>query len=408
MSHTPPHERTAPDLPPVAVAGSTVLDLFPTLLIPGGHTFRDMLVGGAVLELGPLASHSGGSAPNTGISLHRLGVPVRLMGRIGDDLLGREMIRIFEAEGIRCDWLSVAEGETSYTIVLAPPETDRIFLHYPGPNAAFSAADIDWDVVARAGILHLGYPPLMPRLYENGGGPLADLLRRAADLGVTTSLDMCMVPADSASAREDWPAILERVLPHTDILLPGVDEMLFLAQPDLFHTLSKRAASDPILTAVEPEHVAALGERLIGLGAGIVGLKASDRGMYLRTGGADRLRAFGRAAPSDMAVWADRELWEPGFEPRHFETATGAGDAAVAGFLTAFLRGCGPEESLRMACALGAQNLEAADATSSIRSWGETVALVEGSWARNRITVDAPGWHFSADSGQWIGPNDAS
>jgi len=32
---------------------------------------------------------TGGAVSNTGIALHRLGVPTRLMGKVGDDILGR-------------------------------------------------------------------------------------------------------------------------------------------------------------------------------------------------------------------------------------------------------------------------------------------------------------------------------
>ncbi len=395
-----------PSLPPIVVAGSVVLDLTPPLLIPEDRAFRDMLTGGHVIELGPLVSRPGGSVSNTGISLHRLGIPVDLIGQIGDDLQGRELKRIFEAEGVAEVHLSVASQHTSYTIVLAPPGTDRIFLHYPGANDHFSADDIDWGIVERAGIFHIGYPAFLPRLYAGGGRPLAALLERARAAGATTSIDMCMVPPDSDSAAQDWPAILARILPLTDILLPGAEEMLFFEQREVYEALKKRAGDAPPLSAIAPEHVAALGGRLIEMGAGVVGLKMGERGMYARTGSAERLGRFGRIRPAGPGGWACREMWQPSLKPRRFATATGAGDAAVAGFLAALMRGGGLPDCLLAAAALGAQNLEAVDATSSIRSWPETVRLLEAGWPRNALAVDAPGWRFDENQQVWVGPHD--
>jgi sugar/nucleoside kinase (ribokinase family) len=393
---------------PIVVVGSVVLDLTPPLLIPEDRVFRDMLTGGHVIELGPLVSRPGGSVSNTGISLHRLGIPVDLIGQIGDDLQGRELKRIFKAEGIAGVHLSVASQHTAYTIVLAPPGTDRIFLHYPGANDHFSADDIDWGAVKHAGILHIGYPALLPRLYADGGRPLAALLERAKAAGATTSMDMCMVPPDSDSAAQDWPAILARVLPLTDILLPGAEEILFFVQREVYDELNMSAGGAPVLSTVELQHVTALGEQLVEMGAGVVGLKMGERGMYARTGSADRLQGFGRVKPAELENWARRELWEPSFQPRRFATATGAGDAAVAGFLAALTRGYGLSNCLRMATALGAQNLEAMDATSSIRSWSETVGLLEEGWPKNHLSIDSAGWRFDASLQAWEGPHELS
>ena len=50
----------------------------------------------------------------------------------------------------------------------------------------------------------------------------------------------------------------------------------------------------------------------------------------------------------------------------------GAGDATVAGFLHAPLLGDSPEDAVTAAVASGASSVEAADATSGVRSWKET------------------------------------
>ena len=66
----------------VVVAGHVCLDVIPVLSGPAG------LEPGRLLEIGPAEMSTGGAVPNIGLSLHRLGVPVRLMGKVGDDLFG--------------------------------------------------------------------------------------------------------------------------------------------------------------------------------------------------------------------------------------------------------------------------------------------------------------------------------
>ena len=62
-----------------------------------------------------------------------------------------------------------------------------------------------------------------------------------------------------------------------------------------------------------------------------------------------------------------------------------------------------PHETLTAAVAVGACNVEAADALSGIRSWEETLRRVAGGWARHALTLDAPGWHFDAARQLWVG-----
>lgn len=392
---------------PVIVAGTLVLDLYPPLLVSGDQPLAQRLIGGQVIEAGALAVSAGGVVPNTGINLHKLGVPVYLVARIADDLLGQAIRSIFEQHRVDTRHMTEVTGASPYSIVLSPPGTDRIFIHYPGLNDTFTAEDIDWSLAQTAGILHLGYPVLLPALYADGGQPLADLLARAKALGVTTSVDMCMVPRDSEPARQDWGAILERVLPYVDILMPGVEEMLFLLDRRLFEALQHKAGGDAVLSAVEPAHVMQLADTLLAMGANVVALKAGDRGIYLRTASADQLDRFGRATPANSLAWANRELWEPGFRPHAVVTAVGAGDAAVAGFLAGLLRGRALHDCLRLAAALGAMSLEAPDALGGVGTWDETLARLSAGWPKNHVVIDHPGWRFDATQQHWIGPRDA-
>jgi sugar/nucleoside kinase (ribokinase family) len=96
-------------------------------------------------------------------------------------------------------------------------------------------------------------------------------------------------------------------------------------------------------------------------------------------------------------------MWSPAFQANE-KGATGAGDASIAGFLSALLRDMTPEESVIAATAVGACNVEAADGVSGIRPWQETLDRVAAGWSRRDLEVDAPGWRFDEGQKLWFGP----
>jgi len=93
-------------------------------------------------------------------------------------------------------------------------------------------------------------------------------------------------------------------------------------------------------------------------------------------------------------------LWAPCFRVEVVGT-TGAGDAAIAGFIAGLLRGLAPAATLTAAVAVGACNVEAADALSGIRPWDETLGRIAAGWPRRALAIDAAGWRFDAEQGLW-------
>jgi sugar/nucleoside kinase (ribokinase family) len=61
---------------------------------------------------------------------------------------------------------------------------------------------------------------------------------------------------------------------------------------------------------------------------------------------------------------------------------TGSGDATIAGFLAALLRDVSPAQAMNIALAVGACNVEAADALSGIRLWGDTLRRITAGWRK--------------------------
>lgn len=387
------------------VVGHICLDVIPDLSVSAQEKWEALFRPGQLLKVGPVTFSTGGSVSNTGLSLHRLGIPTQLMGKVGDDLLGqavREIVASFGphlAEGMVVD----EAADTSYTIIISPPGVDRIFLHCPGANDTFGAEDVRYEVVAKATLFHFGYPPLMKRMFESNGAQLVEIFRRIKELGVTTSLDMALPDPTSAAGHADWVTILHAVIPHVDVFLPSIDETLYMLRRQTYEELSRAVGRGSFLPLVTPSLLSDLSRELLEIGAKIVGFKLGDRGLYVRTAHREAIEALGSARPSDSATWANKELWSPCFKVDVVGT-TGAGDATIAGFLSALLRNMSPQETLMAAVAVGACNVEAADALSGVRPWEETWRRVECGWARHELCLDVPGWHFDDLYEIWVGP----
>jgi sugar/nucleoside kinase (ribokinase family) len=386
----------------VVVAGHICLDVIPDLSVSAQGEWEDLFRPGHLVVAGPVIFSTGGSVSNVGLALHKLGIRTRLMGKVGDDLLGRIVRQIVGSHGADlADGMVVDETvSTSYTIIISPPGVDRSFLHCPGANDTFSADDVRYDEVAQSRLFHFGYPPLMKLMYEDNGAQLAEVLRRVKEMGITTSLDLTLPDPSSPAGRADWGAIFRAVMPYVDIFMPSIEESLYTLRRGMYGELS-REGGDSILALITPALLSDLSREVLEMGVKVVGFKLGDRGLYVRTADQSAIESLGAARPADAAAWADKELWSPSFEVDVVGT-TGAGDATIAGFLSALLRDMSVEEAVTAAVAVGACNVEAADALGGIRPWEETWRRVESGWARHALALDAPAWRFDGQHQVWL------
>jgi sugar/nucleoside kinase (ribokinase family) len=393
--------------PLIVVAGHTCLDIIPTLT---GNASRlaELLEPGGMWLAGPMVLSTGGAVPNTGLALQRLGTPVRLAGKVGDDLLGQAMLALIRREGAElAGAMIVTPGAGSaYSVVISGPGIDRTFIHYPGPNDTFRAADVPDEVLAGASLLHFGYPSLMRQMYLDRGEQVVALLHRARRHGLVTSLDVSLPDVHSEAGRVNWRDVLRNVLPHADLFLPGVAEVLWMMDPQRYTRLIAESVEGNVLSGMDGALLGELADSLLAFEAAVVGLKLGEQGMYLRTTSShDRLAALAGVIPGNRRVWLNRELLAPAFQARLVGT-TGAGDCAVAGFLTALVNGLGPEAALTGAVAVGACNVEAADAVSGVPAWDVVQRRIAIGWARIPTKLRLRGWGWEADRGLWFGPWD--
>ncbi len=379
----------------IVVCGHLCLDLIPGFR---ADTARDWSRPGRLSIVDAAVIATGGAVPNVGLTLDRLGLPVRLIAKLGNDAMGNLTLdRLGGRDTEKTRGVRPVEGEvTSYSFVLNPPGVDRIFLHCPGANDTFTDADVDDSLLRDAAIFHFGYPPLMKGMYSDGGKSLERLLRRARAAGALTSLDMALPDPESASGRVDWAAYLARVLPYVDIFVPSVEELFFMADRQGFARLSAAGGGEAIIRGAAFSDLRRLADQAIDKGVRAVLIKLGDRGAYLRTGAAGLLH--------DRA-WSQRELYTPIFSVPRVGGTTGAGDSTIAGFLASVFKALPPEEALTMGVAVGGCCVEELDAVSGIRTWEATRARVAAGWARPTVALTEPGWS-SLPSGIWKGPAD--
>jgi len=356
----------------VVVAGYLGVDLTPGFnsrraVVPFSEMFRP----GKLIETEGLNVSLGGVVANTGLAMRRFGQRVELMGCVGNDALGDMAMARLVQDGVSRGIRRSSQGGTAYGVVIAPPGSDRLFLEDSGCNRSFSAEDIDYDLVGQCRLFHFGYPPLMPALWMNGGAELQKLLGRVRERGVATSLDMTLPDADSPAGKADWQAILAATLPLVDVFVPSIEELLYMLEPKLYSRLLSEAVDGDMIAVIPPETYTLLSRRILALGVKVLLIKAGHRGAYLRTG---ELKTLSNQDGCPDGIWIPSFPVETG----RFCNASGAGDCAVAGFLSALLNGVAVQEAGTYAMLAGRDNLYGHDALSGLREWTQMTSLVKG------------------------------
>jgi len=378
----------------IVVAGHICLDIIPDWKIGSIKN----IVPGHVLEMEGLKLSTGGAVANTGITLKKLGINTTLLGKIGSDALGKVILEILQKEDkTLVENMIISKDEiSSYTIVLNPPDTDRVFLHYPGPNHTFTANDIPYEKIKSGRIFHFGYPPLMQKFYENAGEELVKMFGRVRKMNIIISLDMAMPDPESPAGKIDWYKFFRNVLPLVDIFMPSIDELLYMLNPEKFYDISEKKERIDVLLLDQ------IAGQLIDYGANVVAIKLGDQGLYLRTHQIEKSNLSRIINPSQ---WNYRQLLSPCFATK-VKGTTGTGDATIAGFLAQLLEGGEPEKSITLATAVGACCVEAIDATGGIRPLPEVVKRMNSGWERLSLSISTDNWKYDYQYKIWKGPED--
>ena len=201
-------------------------------------------------------------------------------------------------------------------------------------------------------------------------------------MGMATSLDMARPDPASDAGKVDWPAYLKSVLPMVDIFLPSVDELLFMFDKPRFAEFESGLQSGKPVGGLGLAELDSLAGRMIGLGSAMVGMKLGSSGFLLKTSSDPaRLAPLANLLGGGSMAWLGKSIHSPCYQAS-LVSGLGAGDCTIAGLLSAILKGKGPEESVDLAVAVGAFNVERADALSGVPTWDALEARVASGWRK--------------------------
>jgi ribokinase len=301
-------------------------DLNPDLVLRGDVAPRfgqaEQLLDSAELVIG-------GSGGITAHALALLGVQVRLLADVGDDVFGRDVTVRLANAGVDTRSIDTSALPTGLSVILSDG-AERTTLTLIG---AIDAAPPSWRSPAdlpAARHLHVASFYLQPR--RAAVLPALLLLARAA--GLSTSLDTNFDPAGSFDGLRD-------VLPHVDYLLPNRTELLGIAA-----ALSVDDTADLLAAA----------RRVTAFGPTVVVKDGADGALLVRPDGSHHHQPGVRLALVDT---------------------TGAGDTFNAGFLAALLDGRDEETALRWACMAGSRATQYAGGTGGHQTRSELLAAVD-------------------------------
>lgn len=264
----------------------------------------------------------GGCVPNVAVDLKKLSpaLPVYASGLVGKDDDGTFLRDTLAAQGVDVQGIKSAEGRTSFTDVMSVVGGQRTFFTHAGVCADFGIDSIDLERTSAA-MLHLGYFLLLDRVDAGDG---VQILRKASELGIKTSIDLVSENSDRYTC----------VLPA----LPYVDNLI----------INELEAGK--LCGMEPtgENLRSICERLMEMGV--------------------RERVILHMPECGICLSKKGYLVAPSFEPPkgYIKGKTGAGDAFCAGALLGISQGLSDAEILDLAGAAAVVSLSAPDATSGM------------------------------------------
>lgn len=350
----------------ILIAGEVILDIAPAFLGDPVSRPEDCLIPGRALLMGECRVYAGAMG-NTALAVKRLGGEPLLVGRTGKDLFGELLGRILDKEGVEYRFAIDWQANTPYTISLAVPGIDRMFLYHPDAAWRFTRTDVSDAMLKEAAILHFGYLTAMKNMFRDNAAQCRELFKRAKELGTVTSMDICFIDEREEGPHQDWNRILQNVCPYLDIFAPSAEELMYYIDRGNYEKLCKEAADREVIDILDVERdIGPLAGRLLEWGCCAVMVKCGTKGIYLRTGSAEKWKETADRLPVKAEEWTDLTLMQPAFPVEKVRSAAGAGDTTIAAFLMALLRGHGPKAALKLAAATGARCVQSYDSFSNL------------------------------------------
>jgi ribokinase len=297
---------------PIVVVGSINMDLVAsTARIPiegetvTGHSFE---------------VHSGGKGANQAVAVARLGYPVQMIGRVGNDAFGLQLKAHLETAGVDVSGVVTSDTASGVAMIVVSKTGSNVIIVVSGANGLLTPEDIDAhrDMIRSAGLVLTQLEiPIETTLH------LANLCAREG-------IDLMLDPAPAA---ELPPGLLAQVA----WLTPNETEAAFYAGQ-----------------SVDDDDTA---KRLLAMGAEKVVLKLGSRGVCVVM------------SPESQTIVSS-------FAVKAIDT-TAAGDCFNGAFAVGLMMGKSELESARFGTAAAAISVTRAGAQPSMPSLDEVERLLE-------------------------------
>jgi ribokinase len=302
----------------VVVVGSINMDLV-------AYTARIPTKGETVMGTA-FQTHPGGKGANQAVAVARLGFPVAMIGRIGDDAFGAQLRGHLEDDGVNVEGVSTSQCSSGVAVIVVSEAGENCIVITPGANALLTPADLDAniEILRGAGIVltQLEIP--------------TETVQHLATICTREGVPLILDPAPAKQLPKE---LLDKV----DWFTPNETEATFFIGDDV-----AAKAHEPVRMA----------QTLMAKGVRGVVLKLGSRGAYLAS--ADGLGA--RVEP---------------FTVQAVDT-TAAGDAFNGAFATALLMKKDPVEGARFAAAAAALSVTRPGAQTSMPRMVEVEQMLAG------------------------------
>jgi ribokinase len=275
---------------------------------------------GETIQAGEISTYPGGKGANQAVAAARQGARVGMIGRVGTDRHGDELIENLRDNGVDTSLVKRDEAPTGTAIVVVDAQGQNSIVVSPGANAKVVPEDVEiTSLINLEAVLFQLEVPL--ETVTHG----CELARKHG----------AMVLLNPAPAR----ALPDEMYANIDCLLPNETELSLLSGKAVKDVGSAKEAAQVMLDKGVPAVVVTLG------------------------------------AKGSLVVTKDGATHIPPFEVKVLDT-TGAGDAFIGGFAAALLQGKTPEEAARYGNACGALATTKQGAQSSLPTREEVERLL--------------------------------
>ena len=296
---------------PIVVLGSLNMDLVvrsPRLPKPG-----ETLIGE------PFQTFPGGKGANQAVAIARLGAPVVMIGRVGSDGFGSELIATAAKDGVDTRGIAVdSEAATGVALITVEASGQNTIIVVSGANANITPEHVE----RQAGLIQSA--SLLVMQLESPLDAVMAATRLASQAGVKVLLN----PAPAQSLPTE-------LLRNVELLAPNQTELSLL---------------------VEAGNVAEAAQKLIEMGVGVMVVTLGNEGSYILS--------------------PDMEIHLPAFPVSAIDTVA-AGDAFIGAFAVAIAEGKPLREAARWGNAAGAIAVTRLGAQPSLPRREEVLALLE-------------------------------